>query len=239
MASVHGRTLVFLHLAPGVLQMAMYMVLAPPLLARGVPRALIFGAAVLLTSVPFMLAVMATAGRRPPGRLWADGVVGFRRSMPFLRYVAVCLPLLGLAFGLLALLAPVAGFLEERLFHWLPAFLSPSWEPPVAPDRSLTLLALWLQLAVDGIVAPTIEELYFRGFLLPRMWALRGWAPAANAALFTAQHLWQPFNWPLIFLMVLPEAYVVWWTRNVRISVLLHCTANTLGAALALVAHAG
>ena len=50
------------------------------------------------------------------------------------------------------------------------------------------------------------------------------------------QHYWQPYNWPLIFLLVLVNAYVVWWRRNIYIAMLLHCSANTIGAALALLA---
>ena len=35
---------------------------------------------------------------------------------------------------------------------------------------------------------------------------------------------------------MLVEAYVVWWRRNIYISMLLHCSGNTIGAALALLA---
>ena len=48
-------------------------------------------------------------------------------------------------------------------------------------------------------------------------------------------HFWQPYNWPLIFLLVLVSAYVAWWKRNIYIAMLLYCSANTIGAALALI----
>jgi uncharacterized protein len=84
------------------------------------------------------------------------------------------------------------------------------------------------------LAVPVVEEVYFRGFLLPRMRYLGGMAPAANALLFALQHFWQPYNWVLIFLLNLPLTYVVWWKRNIYIGMLLHGSANTIGAVLTL-----
>ena len=80
------------------------------------------------------------------------------------------------------------------------------------------------------------EELYFRGYLLPRLSHWGWYAPIINAFLFTLQHFWQPYNYLLIFLLVLPEVMIVRWKRNIRFSILCHCTANTLGAVLTLIA---
>jgi membrane protease YdiL (CAAX protease family) len=81
-----------------------------------------------------------------------------------------------------------------------------------------------------------VEELYFRGYLLPR---LSGWGWVAlviSALLFACQHFWQPYNILFIFLLVLLEAVIVRWKRNVRFSILCHCFAKSLGAVLTLVA---
>ncbi len=56
-----------------------------------------------------------------------------------------------------------------------------------------------------------------------------------NALLFTLGHFWQPYNYPLIFLLVLPEICLVYWKRNIKISILLHCAGNTIGALLSLI----
>jgi membrane protease YdiL (CAAX protease family) len=90
-------------------------------------------------------------------------------------------------------------------------------------------------VVIDGVVTPVTEEVYFRGYLLPRMGYLGGWAPAVNALLFAVQHFWQPYNWVLIFLLSLCLTYVVWWKPNIYIAMLLHGSANTIGAVLALV----
>jgi AcrR family transcriptional regulator len=41
-----------------------------------------------------------------------------------------------------------------------------------------------------------VEELYFRGYLLPRISRFGGWAPVINCCLFALYHFWQPFNLP-------------------------------------------
>jgi membrane protease YdiL (CAAX protease family) len=142
--------------------------------------------------------------------------------------------MLTVAFAILFATAPLISFSAERVFFWLPPYLLPSWEPPVEPTQGLSSSHSWRRLIFDGLAFPIIEEVYFRGFLLPRMTHLGLFAPAANALLFAAWHLWQPYNWPLIFLLVLVNAYVVWWKRNIFIAMLLHCSANTIGATLSL-----
>jgi hypothetical protein len=96
--------------------------------------------------------------------------------------------------------------------------------PPA--QRSITLL---LAVLLSGFVAPVVEELYFRGFLLPRMehW---GWAaPVVNSFLFAVYHFYFPENVPGIFVAFLPISYVVWVKKNWRIGVIVHSMFNLWG----------
>jgi membrane protease YdiL (CAAX protease family) len=216
--------------------MGAYVVLAPLLLRAGAPRSLAYLAAVLVAGMPCIVAVLLWArGREGNGEPSLGRLIGNREPMPVWQYVALYVPLLALAFGLLFATAPLNQFLEERVFFWLPDYLQPEWKPAVPPDRGLVLLGLILQVVIDGVAAPAMEEIYFRGFLLPRLRDLGRLAPVTNALLFAVQHFWQPYNWVLIFLLNVPLAYVVWWKRNLYIGMLLHCSANTIGAVLALV----
>ena len=227
---------VILHLLPGALLMGMALVLARPLIVRGVPYELAHIASALLTIVPFMFGTMLLYGRAKYGQFSLRWVVRFRRPMPLWQYVALYVPMLAFAFAILFATQPVSSFLAEQVFFWLPPYLLPSWEQPVAPAQGLVLFTLLAKLLFDGLAFPILEEAYFRGFLLPRMTYLGVLAPAVNAMLFAMWHFWQPYNWPLIFLIVLVNAYVAWWKRNIYIAMLLHCSANTIGAALALLA---
>jgi hypothetical protein len=58
-------------------------------------------------------------------------------------------------------------------------------------------------LAIDGLINPTVGELYFRRYLLSRL-PVTGWrATPLPSALFSLQHYWQPWNWLLIFVLQL------------------------------------
>jgi membrane protease YdiL (CAAX protease family) len=153
--------------------------------------------------------------------------------MPWWQYLLICLPFLVYALGLDVVLQPVSRALITRVFWWLPMSLLPS--AAALKLTTATLITGLLLLLIDGIIAPFVEELYYRGYLLPRL-ARLGWlAPVINSLLFTLGHFWQPYNYPLIFLLVLPEVCLVYWKRNIKISILLHCTANTFAAVLSLV----
>lgn len=229
-----GRAVV-LHLLPGTLTMAALLAITPALLRAGFPQTLAYQIAVGLVGVPVMLGVMLWYARRTTGRSALGAVIGYRERPPLWVYPAVLVPMLVWSFGLLFANAPLRDFLARDVFGWLPAYLLPDWEPPMPPARALLLTALVLQLLIDGIVAPITEELYFRGFLLPRLGYLGAWAPLVNTALFTVHHWWQPFNWAQIFLIMLPLVYLVWWRRSVWLSVAMHCAGNSIGATLALV----
>jgi membrane protease YdiL (CAAX protease family) len=228
--------LVVLHLLPGVVQMTAFAVLARPMLAAGAPRALPFLIAVVVGGLPCMLAVLLRARSRGAARaLTGRPLVGNRAPMPRWEYVALYVMLFALSLGVLWATAPLNQLLAEKVFFWLPDYLQPQWQPPAPPARALVLLSLVVQVLIDGVLAPVTEEVYFRGYLLPRMRYLRGWAPAVNALLFAVQHFWQPYNQVMIFLHSLLLTYVVWWKQNIYIAMLVHGSANTIAAVLALV----
>jgi len=215
--------------------MGAYALFAAFVLGAGGPRMLAYLGAVLLVGLPCMIAILLVArSRRGLGESMPRPVVGNRRPMPVRQYVALFIPLVVVTLGLLFATAPLNQLLAEEVFFWLPDYLQHDWQPPVSPDRALVLVGLVLQVGIDGVAVPVTEEVYFRGFLLPRMRYLGGMAPAVNALLFALQHFWQPYNWVMIFLLNLPLTYVVWWKRNIYIGMLLHGAANTIGAVLTL-----
>ena len=179
-----------LHLLPGTLTMAAPLALTPALVRAGWPRVLAYQVASGFVGIPLMLAVMLWHVKRATGRpdLWA--VIRYRQRSPLWAYPALLVPMLAWSFGLLFANGPLREYLARVVFAWLPPYLLPGWEPAVPPDRALLLTALVLQLLVDGLTAPVVEELYFRGFLLPRLGYLGAWAPLVNTALFTVHHWW-------------------------------------------------
>jgi membrane protease YdiL (CAAX protease family) len=70
------------------------------------------------------------------------------------------------------------------------------------------------------------EELYFRGYLLPRIDRYGRWAPVLNTLLFSVYHVWTPWRWPQIAIGFLPLALAAWRTRSIYVSMTAHVTVN-------------
>jgi membrane protease YdiL (CAAX protease family) len=78
-------------------------------------------------------------------------------------------------------------------------------------------------------MAPLVEELYFRAFLLPRIPVSGRWAPAVNAALHSVYHFYTPWNYLAFFLGFLPLAYYVRLRGNILPTIITHCLFNSVG----------
>jgi membrane protease YdiL (CAAX protease family) len=116
---------------------------------------------------------------------------------------------------------------EETLFSWMPSsFIAPIEASRVSPAALFVTGAAALLLS--PFVINPVEELYFRGYLLPRMARFGRGAPYLNAALWALGHLWQPWGAPLLFLAMVPAIVVVQRTRCVWLIVVGHALGNFL-----------
>jgi membrane protease YdiL (CAAX protease family) len=78
--------------------------------------------------------------------------------------------------------------------------------------------------ALVSLLAPWVEELFFRGLLLPRMRGVCGRADfVVNGAIFTAYHLHQPWSMPATLLYgVLAQAYPARRFQSIWIGLVTH-----------------
>ena len=100
-------------------------------------------------------------------------------------------------------------------------------------------LSLILALILNGLLGPFVEELYFRGFLLPRMNKFGIFAPFVNVVIFSLYHFFSPWENITRILAVTPLAYSVWINKNIKIGIIIHCSLNTLsciGAIISIIA---
>jgi membrane protease YdiL (CAAX protease family) len=130
---------------------------------------------------------------------------------------------------------PLGELLRERAFSWLPGwiFLEERAQYQAYP-KNVLLVTFALQLVVTGVALPWVEELYFRGCLLPRLSRYRRWAPLLGGPFFGLYHVWQWFSFPTVFLLGAALGYVVWWKQDIRISIGLHVFANGLARVMFL-----
>lgn len=120
----------------------------------------------------------------------------------------------GLAVLLLILfivLSMLIGAPATKALAGVPGFVPPAWWPPAAnptvqvtsvadafPDVNVKGNFLFLVIYfVTGLVNIFGEEIYYRGYLLPRMHGVFGrWDWVANVVLFTLKHVYQRWLYP-------------------------------------------
>jgi membrane protease YdiL (CAAX protease family) len=218
-----------LHVLPGILATVAFLVFKLLLDASGYPPLLAFLLVVLLVDLPILLGVMLYEGKKRNGRYSLEGVVLYREKVSWKTFALVFVGAFVVVCVLMMVMTPVSNLLAESVFSWLPdwMFLEEQTQYQAYP-KTVLLVVFTLQLVLTGVALPWVEELYFRGYLLPRLSRYGKWTPLLGGLLFGLYHVWQLFGFPTVFLLGVALGYVVWWKRDIRISVGLHAFANTL-----------
>jgi len=229
-----GRS-ILLHLLPGGLISAFYFLAAPVVMAAGYPplAALLLG--ILLVLIPFELGWLLLLGHRRNRRLSLEGIVLFRERIPWWNYAALVPAFLAWGALCFTLFNPLEGVQAMGLFSWMPV-----WSLPASPQAefvgfsaSAIRITFVAGLALNGVAGPIVEELYFRGYLLPRLarFGILGSA-ALNTLLFSLYHFFTPWGNLTRMAALLPLVYTVTRKRNLYLSLWTHVGLNTLGMLL-------
>ena len=225
--------IILYHLLPGVPILLLAIVFANPDWGFGLPALLsvLLGAAVGL--IPVQLMIIKLTARRQ-GMKFRDAFPFIEKTpvRKFLLWAAPCFVLGILAFGL---------FSDIEYVLWRNFTVMPDWlrlDKYAMEDWGVGILRVTavVNLVINGLLGSFTEEVYFRGFLLPRMNKLGKSAPLVNAALFSIYHLFSPWEVITRVLGCAPFAYAVWIKKDMRISMAVHCSMNMIGSIAMVVA---
>ena len=216
-----------LHLAPAAAAFASYLlVFVPTATAWGLPRraaGVMMGALVL---APLLIGPLLYRGWKVHRRLSLEGVVLYRERLPAVRLALIVIALLIWAIVALSVASEVDAWLRDNVFDAYPA--QPDNDTSGYP-REMRIATRLASLVVVGLLVPVAEELYFRGYLLPRVAWMGMWAVPWTAVLFTLQHFHSPWQSATRLLILLPMIYAVQRTRSVGVGIGVHVTGNMVG----------
>lgn len=213
-----------LHLLPGALGTVTYVLLAPGVLRNGYPAILALLIAVGIVTLPIQLGYLLTK------RKTSVPLIALREPLPTWQYIVFPLLMVFWAFLASGALSVLDVAIAKVWFNWLPEwFFIFDAEQFKAFSREALMTTFWIGLVVNGIAGPIVEELYFRGHLLPRLPAPRAWSPVFNIALFSLYHFWTPWQVISRILWLLPWGYVVMKKKNIYLMMIAHCAGNTIG----------
>ncbi len=224
--SISAKQAAVLQLTPGLASLPVFAVLAWVLAGQGIPNIFALALTILLVEAPVTWVIMLRHVRRETGaRLTFATAFPWTASIPWWQYLLIGLPVIFFSIGMIVGVDPrLAELLLGSIFTWVPEWFVMHPDPSMFTSLSRELLLMLWGLMLVGVViiGGFTQELYARGFLLPRIQHLGKWAPAYNALLFSILHLIAPWSWIAFFVMTLPWAYLVWWRKSVKIGLFIH-----------------
>jgi uncharacterized protein len=229
-----ARTLV-LHLLPGALMLVFYVAIAPLLWAIGFPPIMSVYLGFAFVGIPFELSYLIYQVRKMGTSL--GNIVLYRQPVPRGQFFALVGALFVWGIIMTLLLSPVDSLVKESLFAWLPGWLDYTNGFSTGGARFSTtslLITLAFGLIANGIAAPVVEEMYFRGYLLPRISRFGAWAPLINTVLFSLYHFFNPFSLIGRIVQFLPMVYVAWWKRSIYVIMVVHVLGNVAALVVTL-----
>lgn len=215
------------HLLPGLPILFVAIICANPVWGLGLPIFLSLMVAIALALIPTELGILLFAARREGKRI--KNILGFQERMPLGKTVLWALPYMLFSMAAFMLLSGVERPLWN-IFDWVPEWFRIDRFDIGSMSPAVLAVTIALNFVMNGILGPLVEELYFRGFLLPRMGRFGKTAPLANAVLFSLYHFFTPWENVTRIIALVPYIYVVWHKRDIRIGIFVHCTLNTLSA---------
>ncbi len=224
---------VFLHLFPGFVFTVIYVFGVRYTVGNAVPPLFIFLMAGMSFLIPFELGFLLYQAKKRNRSFSLKGIVGFRNKIPKWQYIALPVLLLGWIFVVAMVVnPPLEKTIIGRFFSWVPKFyfLESLVDQMNQYSKSLLVVSAVLGALLNGIFGPVVEELYFRGYLLPRISRVGWWAPLLNSVLFSLYHFFTPWQNPLRIVALTPLFYTVWWRKNIYLGILVHCLMNLAGS---------
>jgi membrane protease YdiL (CAAX protease family) len=221
-----------LHLLPGVFILALFLAAVPLVMRAGYPSLFAMLVGGVTFGLVFQVWHLYHEGKKRNGKWSLEGIVLYREPMPIWQYFAFVPLFIIAAFLIDGLTSPIkVAFLD--MFTWIPEWFELRDVNALASYPRPVLIATFsLYLLLNGIAAPLVEELYFRGYLMPRLSRFGRWTPVVESALFTIYHFWQPYYWITQFFFILPVVFAVHWKRNVKLGIIVHMALNTIGGLL-------
>ena len=223
--------IVAFHLIPGLLITFAFILIATIMSQFNLPAPLALLTTWLVIGIPIELGILLYQGWRENSRFSLQGIVLYREPLPLRQYIWLVPVLLVWAAIASTIFLPLSESLRQAFFSWWPDWLLlTDFVQNMSRYPDSVLWAIVILSFVLNIAIPIIEELYFRGFLLPRFMHWKNWAPLISVLLFSLYHFWLPWENPSRIITLLPLVYAVQWKRNIYLSIMVHCLLNTIGS---------
>ena len=177
--------------------------------------------AIILGLIPTELGILKFIARKENKKI--RDLILFQNKTPMKYFVFSIIITLIIAGITIFLLSPY----EMKLWQIL-GFVS-ELENANLQEIDYLKITLVLFFIFNGLLGPIVEEIYFRGYLLPRMGVFGKFAPLINMIIFSIYHFFSPLQNISRIIGFTPMVYAVWINKDIKIGIIVHCLINIIG----------
>lgn len=235
---------ILLHLLPGLIVLVLILIFSHPVFSRvlgidgRLSPVLSYLLSLLFGLLPVQVGILLFASRNETGKYVISNIIRYTKKSRLKEYILFVPALILYSLVLFVIIAPIIQpYLIKTFFGWWPEeynFQLLLQNPAsLAGYKGITFL-IFGYILLSCISGPFVEELYFRGYLLPRMQGYAGkWAPFLHTILFSIYHFFSPWENLIRITASYPLIYLVWKKKDIRYGMLVHIIINTTGGVIA------
>ena len=224
---------VFLHLLPGAVIALLVWLVSRFLIPPELPKALGFYL-VALVFMPVIFILIIKTGT-DSGKISES--IEYKEKIPFIKMIIFSLISLVFAIAVFVLTKPLASALQSWAFSIIGDYfdIADYLVNPGNYSKRVLILTWVLALISTSTTLPVLEEVYFRGYLLPRIDRFGILTPVLGAVLFSVYHFFSFWLIPIRIVATLPMIYFVWKYRNIKIGIIAHIILNLAGDSISAI----
>ncbi len=223
-----------------------FRVILPWTVELGLPKLLMWGVIASIMLFIFVIGGMILNQKEAK----ANNISFFSRLLIkkiSLKLWLICLGIMILGITISFSLSPAIGAFSKlpglSIPDYMPFWLNPSIDPMKSDMAILSpnypLKGNYLFLIIMGITLLLnilAEEIYFRGWLLPKMQKFGKWSWVVNGLFFALYHTFQLWLFPMILILSLATTLTVYISRSILPAFVTHLVANFLISVLGIIA---
>jgi uncharacterized protein len=212
-----------LHLSPGILVGAFYFLALQPVARMGYPSIFALYLAFAFVLVPVELGFLFYQGKKKTGRFTLRGIISYQKSIPWWQYFVWGIIIFVIVGAIMTLFTPIDSFLQRTLFFWMPDM---NFGLDGNFSKTILIVTYSAALLFNVFLGPMVEELYFRGYLLPRVKG--NYEKLFHSFLFAAMHVFTPW---MIISRTIGFLPIIFGTtkKNIYLGMMVHMMCNSVG----------
>lgn len=194
------------------------------LLQTAIPSLLLFYLCATAILFPLELGIILRASKKEYGKTSLQSAFFDQVNLQWWKILLSGSLLFALAGAMSLTVAPWEVRLVSPMQRLIPSYFD--WNTLGRYPKGMVLITCVYFFLFNGFVGPITEELFFRGYLTPRVSRFGKSAPLLITVLFSLYHFWAPFGNLFRIAVFLPAAYAAWKFRNIYVSMVCHCLCN-------------